>query len=118
MILTEERQCLFTTLSLRKRSKGANVKAKANAVQGIPEMIEIATGGNYKVNKEEKHIRNAKFGWYRYDTRFGIPVYDESGEMLRYNIFTARMLVRCDADGKLYLYDFVRTKKETRSPLK
>ena len=22
----------------------------------------------------------------------------------------------CDADGKLYLYDFVRTKKETRSP--
>ena len=28
--------------------KGANVKAKANAVQGIPEMIEIATGGNYK----------------------------------------------------------------------
>ena len=34
--------------------KGANVKAKANAVQGIPEMIEIATGGNYKANKEEK----------------------------------------------------------------
>ena len=28
--------------------KGANVKAKANAVQGIPQMIEIATGGNYK----------------------------------------------------------------------
>ena len=23
----------------------------------------------------------------------------------------------CDADGKLYLYDFIRIKKETRSPL-
>lgn len=59
----------------------------------------------------------AKHGWYRYDTRFGIPVYDENGELLRYNIFSMRMLVRCDVDGKLYLYDFIRIKKETRSPL-
>lgn len=65
----------------------------------------------------EKAKAKAKHGWYRYDTRFGIPVYDESGELLRYNIFSTRMLVRCDADGKLYLYDFVRTKKETSSPL-
>ena len=48
--------------------KGANVKAKANAVQGIAEMIEIAVGGNYKENDEEKHRRNAKYGWYRYDS--------------------------------------------------
>jgi hypothetical protein len=27
-----------------------------------------------------------------------------------------RMLVRCDADGKFYLYDLVRTKKETSKP--
>ena len=30
---------------------------------------------------------------------------------------SVRMLVRCDKDGKLYLYDFVRTKKETSKPL-
>lgn len=30
--------------------------------------------------------------------------------------FSTRMLVRCDADGKLYLYDLVRTKKETSKP--
>ena len=36
----------------------------------------------------------------------------------RYNIYSARMLVRCDEDGKLYLYDLVRTKKETSSPPK
>lgn len=49
-------------------------------------------------------------------TRFGLPVYDEFGEIVSYNIFKARMLVRCDKDGKLYLYDFVRTKKETSKP--
>jgi hypothetical protein len=64
-----------------------------------------------------KHGGKAKFGWYRYNTRFGIPVYDEDGNLERYNIFSTRMLVRCDEDGKLYLYDLVRTKKETSKPL-
>ena len=41
---------------------------------------------------------------------------DEEGNLERYNIFSTRMLVRCDADGKLYLYDLVRTKKETSKP--
>ena len=59
----------------------------------------------------------AKKGWYRYDTRFGIPKYDENGELEGYHIYSAKMLVRRDEDGKLYLYDFVRTKKETSSPL-
>lgn len=57
----------------------------------------------------------AKFRWYRYNTRFGIPVYDADGNLERYNIFATRMLVRCDADGKFYLYDLVR-KKETSKP--
>lgn len=35
---------------------------------------------------------------------------------IQYNVYTARILVRCDSDGKLYLYDLVRTKKETSSP--
>ena len=36
--------------------------------------------------------------------------------LTKYNVYTARILVRCDSDGKLYLYDLVRTKKETSSP--
>ena len=101
----------------RIKLKGANEKAKANMVTAVGELIQIATKKMEYPDYGRKHKEKAKHGWYRYDTRFGIPVYDESGEMLRYNIFTARMLVRCDADGKLYLYDFVRTKKETSSPL-
>ena len=86
--------------------KSANVKAKANAVQGIPEMIEIATGGNYKANEEEKHSRNAKLGWYRYD-----PYFDH------YNVFHASLLIRHSEDGKKYLYDIIDIKKETSYPL-
>ena len=99
------------------RLKGANEKAKANMVTALGELIQIATNKTEYPDYDKKHKAKAKHGWYRYDTRFGIPVYDESGELLRYNIFSTRMLVRCDADGKLFLYDFVRTKKETSSPL-
>ena len=47
-----------------------------------------------------------------------IPKYDENGELEGHHIYSAKMLVRRDEDGKLYLYDFVRTKKETSSPLR
>lgn len=70
--------------------KGTNAKAKANAAQGIPEMIEIALGKHFRENKESKHWRNAMYGWYRYDSRFAIPVYRDDEEVERYNIFMLR----------------------------
>jgi len=107
----------FTGSAYTYTLKGANVKAKANAVQGIPEMIEIATGGNYRENDEEKHNRDAKYGWYRFDSYFAIPVYDNDGEIDYYNVFHASLLVRHDEDGKKYLYDVIDIKKETSYPL-
>ena len=99
-----------------KHIKGAVAKAKANAAQAIPEIIEIATSKTVEENKKEKHSRNAKNGWYRYDTRFALPVYDESGEVERYNVFSARLLIRHAASGKMYLYDVLEIKKETSKP--
>lgn len=65
-------------------------------------------------NTKKKHEKDAKYGWYRYDVKFALPVYDDkSGEVCRYNIFFARMLVRHDADGKKYHYDLLAIKKET-----
>ena len=93
--------------------KGANAKAKANAVQGVPELIEIATGKVYKNNTKIKHNRDAKYGWYRYTSRFALPVYKENGEVEGYNVFKVIMVVRHAQDGKLYLYDLVNIKKET-----
>ena len=100
-----------------KKLKGANAKAKANAVQGLPEMIEIASNGVFEENRKDKHGRDAKNGWYRYDSRFALPVYDDKCELERYNVFHASMLVRHSNDGKLYLYDVIDIKKETSNSI-
>ena len=70
-----------------KSAKGANEKAKANAVTAIGELIETASGKAEFPDYNGKHGNKAKFGWYRYFISFGIPVYDEEGMLERYNIF-------------------------------
>ena len=97
--------------------KGTNAKAKANAATGFPEMIEIAVGKHFRENHEDKHKRDAKNGWYRYDSRFTLPVYAAEGELERYNVFHASMLIRHSNDGKMYLYDVIDIKKETSNSL-
>ena len=79
-------------------------------------MIEIATGREYKENTNTKHSRDAKFGWYRYTSRFALPVYKGSGEVEGYNVFKVIMVVRHAQDGKLYLYDLVNIKKRNEQP--
>lgn len=69
------------------RLQGTLAKAKANAAQGVPELIKTATNKRYRKNMATKHNINAKFGWYRYD-----------------------------ANNKMYLYDMVNIKKETSTP--
>lgn len=102
----------------RMALKGAVAKAKANAAQGIPELIQIATNQNFSKNTKKKHQKTARYGWYRYDVSFALPVRDDkTGQVIRCNIFSARMLVRHDEDGKKYLYDLLAIKKETSSPL-
>ena len=98
------------------RLKGGNEKAKANMATAIGELIRVATNKSVAEDFGNKHKSKAQQGWYRYDTRFGIPTYDSDGVLQQYNIYSARMLVQCDENGKLYLYDLVRTKKETSSP--
>ncbi len=56
---------------------------------------------------------DAKNGWYRYDTRFALPVYGDDGNIERYNIFRGRLLIRHVSSGKKYLYDILEIKKET-----
>jgi len=97
--------------------KGTLAKTKANAAQAIPELIEISINKTYAGNTEEKHKVDAKNGWYRYDSRFAIAIYDNDGEVERYNVFKARMIIRHDADGKKYLYDIINIKKEPSTPL-
>lgn len=96
--------------------KGTLAKAKANAAQGLSAMIEIATDGEHTPNRKEKHNIDAANGWYKYATRFALPVYGQDGEIERYNIFRGFMIIRHDQNGNKYLYDVIKIKKETSNP--
>ena len=103
----------YTHSNYTRILKGTNAKAKANATQGLPELLMSASEKEYEENRKEKHSQDAKYGWYSYVTRFALPVYGENENIERYNVFQAIILVRHAEDGKLYLYDIIKIKKET-----
>ena len=92
--------------------RGPNEYAKANASVAIRELIQIAANKTFSENTKSKHNSKAKYGWYRYDTRFAVPKYNNDGELTGYNIFKGRMVIRHAQDNKLYLYDILRIKKK------
>ncbi len=79
-------------------------------------MIEIADNKRWIENKDDKHKKNASRGWYRYDTRFAIPVKESGNGGQRQNIFRGTLIVR-GTDHGLYLYDMINIKKEASTPL-
>lgn len=101
-----------------RRTKGARAKAKANATQGILEMIGIATEKSYRKNHKEKHSEDAENGWYYYTTRFALPLYNNETKTEEYNEYSACLVVNFASNGKMYLYDLVDIKKEASNPLK
>ena len=107
----------YTGSTYTYKLMGMTAKAKANAAQGIPELIEIAQDKHFKENQGNKHKWNARYGWYRYNSRFALPVYTADGSLERYNVFHASLLIRHDNDEKMYLYDIIDIKKETSNPL-
>lgn len=107
----------YTGSKYTRSLHGTAAKAKANAAQGIPELINIARDKHFKDNQGDKHQWNARYGWYRYNTRFALPVFAEDGAIDRFNVFHASLLIRHDNNGKLYLYDAIDIKKETSNPL-
>ena len=106
----------YTGSDYTNKLVGALPKVKANMSQGIPQMIEIATSKRWKEDFDSKHKSRANKGWFRYNTRFALPVTNEEGVIVEYNIFQAVLIVRYSKDGHFYLYDIQNIKKETRYP--
>ena len=94
------------------KTHGAYAKAKANAAQGVEELIKISRKTSETPNYKQKNRKKAKYGWFRYLTRFALPVLDENDVIKYYNIYLATLVVRKAEDKKLYLYDIVNVKKE------
>lgn len=100
------------TQGLKKR-KGI-LSAKNRGASDLGGMIEIATNRRWE-KTNHTHNKDAKYGIYRYDTRFGFPVKDANGNVIGANIYTAELLIRNASNGKKYLYDVVNIKKDTTS---
>lgn len=99
-----------------KSLRGAVSKAKANAAQIIGSLIIHATDKRWLENKNEKHDKNAAGGWYRYETRFAMPVQSKGEEAVRYNAYRATLVIRKTSKG-MFLYDMINIKKEASTPL-
>ena len=65
------------------------------------------------INFKAKNSSKAKYGWYRYLTRFALPVVNEDSVITHYNIYLATLIVRIDQRKKLHLYDLIHVKKES-----
>lgn len=108
----------YTGSKYSEHIRGARAKVKANAAQGIRELVESAANKIHSENKKSKHKKDAKGGWNYYTVRFALPVYDNNRKTEEYNVYKGRLVVNRTQDGKLYLYDLVEIKKEASTPLK
>jgi len=106
----------FAGSTYTRKLKGALAKAKANIIQGIPELVAIAEKKRWNEDFNSRHKKRAEKGWYRYNTRFALPVKDEAGNTVRYNNYQAVLIIRHASDNKMYLYDIQNIKKETSNP--
>ena len=90
------------------------IKAKNKAAANIKEIIEIATNRNWE-EAEHTDNKDAKYGIYKYNTRFAFPVRDTNDNIIGANVYKAKLVIRNASDGKKYLYDIVSIKKDKAS---
>lgn len=82
--------------------------AKGRASCGLKEIVEHAKNRKWSSNTKKKHIIDARYGFYRYDTTFSF--YHNNKE----KIYDGTILIRNDTNGKKYLYDIVNIKKHKK----
>ena len=88
---------------------------EAHIIESTNDMVSIGVDlpEEYAHSNYTNTLKGSKYGWYSYVTRFALPVYGENGDIERYNVFRAILLVRHAEDKRLYLYDIMKIKKET-----
>ena len=85
--------------------------AKMKAVTVLDEMILLGENGRWSQNAKDHHGDEAKYGWTRYDTTFGLRT------KKAVKVYDAVVLLRNAADGKTYLYDITNVKEKKTVPL-
>ena len=105
----EYTQSEYTKRLLKNQSDTLRAKNKAASVLG--DMIEIASGRRWERTKHT-HNKDAKYGMYRYNSRFAFATKDAAGGV-NVHAYDVELLIRNASDGKKYLYDIVNIKKNT-----
>lgn len=98
--------------SYLRSSDRSTARAKNKAIDGLGEMIEIATNRRWEQTRHP-NSKDAKYGMYRYDSTFAFPVRDNAGNVQRVRAYDVELLIRNASDGKKYLYDIVGIKENT-----
>lgn len=97
--------------------KGTMALIKANIPTVLEDVIENAFDRVYIENRKLKHKTFAKKGWYNYKLLIEMPVRNNDGKIISYNVYSLILVVRITNKNDLYLYDIVNIKKETGNPL-
>nr|DAR55447.1 MAG TPA: PolyVal ADP-Ribosyltransferase [Caudoviricetes sp.] len=87
-------------------------KVKMQAATNLDEMLLLAENGEWRENVKPKHAKDAQNGWYRYDTKFAVPILNAKKAVDHYTVYGGTLLIRNDADGKSYLYDLLDIEKK------
>lgn len=105
----EYTQSEYTKRLLKNQPDTLRAKNKAASVLG--DMIEIASGRRWE-RTQHTHNKDAKYGMYRYNSRFAFATKDAAGGV-NVHAYDVELLIRNASDGKKYLYDIVNIKKNT-----
>lgn len=71
----------YTSSVYTNQLKGTYAKAKANLSQGILQAVQIAKKTKMKANLKKRHEKYAQRGWFYYETRFAIAIYQEESSV-------------------------------------
>lgn len=107
----------FTNSKYTKRlrnKKHDKFYAKMKLAKSLDELVKIATGRNWEkaIHAENK---DAKYGIYKYKSRFAFPNINDMGEVKSVSAYTCDVLIINASNGKKYLYDVLNIKEDVAS---
>lgn len=95
----------YTFSKYSRKLDAENKKVKGILSKYLKEIISNFFDRRFVNYKKAKHVKDAKYGFYRYKIVFSIK------DDVKENIYEAVVLIRNDANTKKYLYDILDIKK-------
>lgn len=95
----------YTFSKYSRKLDAENKKVKGILSKYLKEIISNSFDRRFVNYKKAKHVKDAKYGFYRYKIVFSIK------DDVKENIYEVVVLIRNDANTKKYLYDILDIKK-------